>query len=108
MSAGHFARLGAAAALAWCALVAPSFAQQASPGAVAAAREVVELKGGAQMFDPIVVGVIEQTKGALLQTNPQLARDLDAVSVQLRSEFAPRRDEIIAEAAKAYAQRFTE
>ena len=26
------------------------------------------------MFDPIIVGVVEQTKGALVQTNPQLSR----------------------------------
>ena len=30
------------------------------------------------------------------------------MSAQLRSEFAPRRDELVAEAAKFYAQRFTE
>ena len=107
MNARHFIRLASAAAIAWP-LLAGSALAQSTPGAVAAAREVVELKGGAQMFDPIVVGVIEQTKGALLQTNPQLSRDLDAVSAQLRSEFAPRRDELVAEAAKFYAQRFTE
>jgi hypothetical protein len=108
MNAIHFVRLGAAVALSWCALVAPSRAQQAAPAAVAAAREVVELKGGTAMFDPIIIGVVEQTKVALLQTNPQLARDLDAVSAQLRSEYAPRREELVAEAAKFYAQRFTE
>ena len=108
MNAVHFVRLGAAVALSWCALVAPSRAQQAAPAAVAAAREVVELKGGTAMFDPIIIGVVEQTKVALLQTNPQLARDLDAVSAQLRSEYAPRREELVAEAAKFYAQRFTE
>ena len=29
------------------------------------------------MFDPVIVSVIEQTKAALLQTNPQLAKDLE-------------------------------
>ena len=108
MSTSHFSRLGAAVALAWCVLVAPAPAQQPTPAAVAAAREVVELKGGVQMFDPIIIGVVEQTKVALLQTNPQLARDLDAVSAQLRNEYAPRRDELVTEAAKFYAARFTE
>ena len=60
------------------------------------------------MFDPVVTGVIEQTKGALLQTNPQLSKDLTDVGNQLRTEFAPRRNEIINEAAKFYAARFTE
>ena len=61
--------------------------------AVAAARELVELKGGAQMFDPIIVGVVEQTKVALLQTNPQLSQGPErrqrAVAHRIRA--APRR-----------------
>jgi hypothetical protein len=89
-------------------LAGAAFAQQPSAGAVAAARELVELKGGAQMFEPVVMGIIEQTKGALLQTNPQLAKDLNDVGTQLRTEFMPKRDELILEAAKRYAQRFSE
>ena len=79
-----------------------------SPAAVAAARELVELKGGTAMFDPVIVSMIEQTKNALLQTNPQLAKDLNDVGTQLRNEFGPRRDELMAQAAKLYAGRFTE
>lgn len=79
-----------------------------SPTAIASAREVVELKGGSAMFDPVIVSVVEQTKGALQQTNPQLAKDLNDVGNQLRNEFAPRRSELLAEAAKYYAARFTE
>ena len=32
------------------------------------------------MFDPVIVSMIEQTKAALLQTNPQLAKDLNEVA----------------------------
>jgi hypothetical protein len=42
------------------------------------------------MFDPVIIGIVEQTKGALLQTNPQLSKDLNEVAAQLRTEFAPR------------------
>ena len=52
--------------------------------------------------------MVEQTKGALLQTNPQLSKDLNDVATQLRTEFAPRRNELLDEAAKLYATRFTE
>ena len=79
-----------------------------SPAAIAVAREVVEVKGGSAMFDPVIVSVVEQTKNALLQTNPQLGKDLTEVAAQLRNEFAPRRNELLAEAAKLYAARFTE
>jgi hypothetical protein len=89
-------------------LVAPARAQQASPGAVTAARELVELKGGSNMFDPIVTGIVEQTKTALIQTNPQLAKDLNDVSALLRTEYGAKRAELVNEAAKFYAQRFTE
>lgn len=83
-------------------------AQQPSAAAIALGRELVEAKGANAMFEPILVSVIEQTKGALLQTNPQLAKDLNDVAVQLRTEMAPRRAEIINEAAKYYATAFTE
>jgi hypothetical protein len=89
-------------------LAGPVHAQPATPAAIAAAKELVDLKGAAQMFDPVITGVVEQTKGALLQTNPQLSKDLTDVGNQLRTEFAPRRNEIIDAAAKAYAARFSE
>ena len=79
-----------------------------SPASVAAARELVELKGGSAMFDPVIVSMVEQTKNALLQTNPQLAKDLNDVGTQLRTEFGPRRDELMVQAAKLYAARFSE
>jgi uncharacterized protein len=82
--------------------------QQPSAAAIAAARELVELKGGSAMFDPVVVNMIEQTKGALLQTNPQLSKDLTDVATTLRNEFGPRRNELLTEAARLYAARFTE
>ena len=101
-----FTRL-ACVAIAWQ-MLGPALAQQPTPGAVAAAKELVELKGGSQMFDPVIFSIVEQTKNALLQTNPQLSKDLNEVAAQLRAEFGPRRDELVTEAAKRYAARFTE
>lgn len=109
MNAKSLARLAPAIVLACHLLADAALAQQPpSATAVAAARELVELKGGSAMFDPIVINVIEQTKGSLLQTNPQLAKDLNDVGNQLRNEFGPRRNELLGEAAKLYATRFTE
>ena len=109
MNAKSFARVAPVVVLA-CQLFGGAALAQPAPSAtaVAAAREVVEIKGGSAMFDPVIVSVIEQTKGALQQTNPQLAKDLNEVGTQLRNEFAPRRNELLAEAAKFYAARFTE
>jgi hypothetical protein len=99
----------AAVLLVACAVGGAALAQPApSASAMATARELVETKGGTTMFDPVIVSVVEQTKGALLQTNPQLAKDLNDVSNQLRTEFAPRRDELMTYAARLYAERFSE
>jgi hypothetical protein len=101
-------RLAPAVVIACQLLAGAALAQQPTPAAIATAKELVELKGGSQMFDPVIVSIVEQTKGALLQTNPQLAKDLNDVAAQLRTEFQPRRDELMNEAARRYAARFSE
>ena len=107
MNAKSYARL-APLVLACQLFAGVALAQQPSAAAVATARELVEVKGANAMFEPIIIGLIEQTKGALLQTNPQLGKDLNDVARQLHGEFAPRRTEIVNEAAKFYAAAFTE
>jgi hypothetical protein len=101
-------RLAPVVVIAWQLLAGVALAQQPTPGALATAKELVMIKGGNQMFEPVVVGMIEQTKAALLQTNPQLSKDLNDVGAQLRAEYGPRAGELVNEAAKQYAQRFTE
>jgi hypothetical protein len=83
-------------------------AQESSPSAVAAAKELIELKGATNMFDSLVPGVIETAKNTLLRTSPNLSKDLNDVATQLRAENAGRRAEINNEMARIYAQRFTE
>jgi hypothetical protein len=102
-------RLAAALLFACTTLGGAALAQPApSASAIATARDLVETKGGSAMFDPVIISVIEQTKGALLQTNPQLAKDLNEVAAQLRTEFGPKRNELMGYAAKLYADRFSE
>jgi len=97
-----------AVVLVWPLFATAALAQQPTPAAIATAKELVSLKGGNQMFEPVVLGVIEQTKAALLQTNPQLSKDLNDVSTQLRAEYAPRSAELVNEAARQYASRFSD
>jgi len=98
---------GALVALALVAAAAAQ-AQQPSPAALASARELMEIKGVRSLVEPVVVGVIEQTKGSILQTNPGLTKDLDEVSRQLRNEYQPRVTEMTNEIVQLYAQRFSE
>ena len=83
-------------------------AQQPSPAALASARELMELKGVKSLVEPVVSGVIQQTTGTILQTNPGLTKDLQEVSTQLRNEYQPRVGEMTNEIVQLYAQRFSE
>jgi uncharacterized protein len=110
MTATTLARHGIAAALAlaWLAGAGPAAAQQPSPSAVATARELLTAKGATTIFEPLIPGMVESTKNTFLPTNPGLFKDLNEVAAKLRAEFAAKRNEIIDEIAKLYAQRFTE
>jgi uncharacterized protein len=102
-----------ATALALCLLACgaqtvPAQTQEPTPAAVALAKELIVLKGGNVMLDPVVPGVIESAKNVLLQTNPMLGKDLNEVAANLRKEFDPKRDELVTLMARSYAQRFSE
>jgi uncharacterized protein len=98
-----------AMAVALCCLAAVSAqAQTPTAGAVAAARELLAIKGGTAMFDPVIPGVVESTKNSLLPTNPNLSRDLNEISLQLRKEYESKKAELVYEVAIIYAQHFTE
>src|SRR5688572_27735488 len=110
MITSHLTRTLCAAVIACLAFAQDAPAQtaaQPSAAAVALAREVVEAKGALNMFDSVVVGVIEYHKSVLLQSNPNLQKDLNEVATKLSSEFAPRRANVHTEIARAYASRFT-
>lgn len=85
----------------------PAGSQQPSAAAIATAKELITVKGAAAVFEPIVPGVIEQARAILLRTNPMLGKDLGEVAAQLRTEYGPRSSELLEEAAKLYATRFT-
>jgi hypothetical protein len=93
--------------LSWSSVVFPAGAQPA-PSAIAAARELIEIKGATTMFNVLIPGIVETVKNSFLPTHPQLAKELNEVAAQLRNEFAPRRGDILTELATMYAQRFSE
>jgi uncharacterized protein len=83
-------------------------AEEPTPAAIAAARELLSVKGASALFDPVIPGVVESVKNSFLPTNPQLGKELNEVSAQLRKEFEPKRIEIFAEVVRVFATRFTE
>ena len=74
---------------------AAGFAQQSpSPAAIATAKEIVTLKGGENMFGPLIPNIVEQGKSMFEQQNPALSKDLSTVAAKLRTDLAPRMAEV--------------
>ena len=82
--------------------------QKPTAAAIEAAREIIIAKGAMTMFNPLIPGVIEQGKDALLQQNPMLGKDLNEAAAKLRTEMAPRLAQLTDEIARIYATHFTE
>jgi hypothetical protein len=83
-------------------------AQQPPAAAVSTAKEIVSVTGATALFNPLIAGVVEQAKILFLQQNPALSKDLNEIGAKMRSELAPRFDELNVEVAKRYATHFTE
>lgn len=101
-------------ALAWLAVTvtlatAPAArAQEPSANAMSMANELIDIKGSITLFNPLIPGVIEQSKNTLVQANPMLFKDLEDISANLRKEYQPRMEQLRKDIVKLYAARFTE
>jgi hypothetical protein len=95
----------------WSALLVGGSAMaqsQPSAEAIDTARQIITLKGGENIFNTLIPGVIEQSKSMFEQQNPNLGNPLRDVAAKLRTELASRQAELNTEVAKVYASRFTE
>jgi hypothetical protein len=86
----------------------PARAQNPSPASLLIAKQIVELKGVRNMFDPMVRGVVEKAKAMFMQTNFNLAKDLNDVAAILHKDYDSRSAEVIDQTARIYASHFTE
>jgi uncharacterized protein len=82
--------------------------KQASPAAVAAAKEILTLKNASAMYANAVPNIVQQTKEALLQNNLNYQKDLNEVAVIVAQSLAGREKEIGDGMAQVYANEFTE
>ena len=110
MFALRTAQAGCAAMLALALVVSieAARAQKPSTAALAAAKELITIKGGNVLYEPILPGVVEQAKSVFLRANPTLGKDLNEVAAKIRTELLPRGAELMNDAARIYASRFTE
>jgi uncharacterized protein len=98
----------AAIGVALIAFGSAAYGQQPTPGAMAAAKDLIAVTDSMALFRPLPAGVIEQAKLVFLQQNPGLAKDLNEIAIKLREELAPRLSEVGNELAKLYATNFSE
>jgi hypothetical protein len=104
----------AALALGLTLSVAPAGAQQppplkdASPAAIAAAKEILAMKNASAMYANAVPNIVAQTKDILLQSNLNYQKDLNEVAVIVSQQLTGREKEIGEGMAKVYANEFTE
>ncbi len=82
--------------------------KQASPAAIAAAKEILTMKNASAMYASAVPNLVEQTKNALLQANLNYQKDLNEVAVVVAQKLAGREKEIGDGMANIYANEFSE
>jgi uncharacterized protein len=83
-------------------------AHQPSPAAILLAKQIVDIKNVKDVFQPIVVGVVEKTKQVFMQTNFMWAKDLNEAAADAHKQYDPRVSELIDASARIYAAHFTE
>ena len=79
-----------------------------TPGAIAAAKEILVMKNASAMYAGAVPNIVQRTKDALTQANLNYQKDLNEVAVVVAKSLAGRDQEITEQMAKIYANDFTE
>jgi len=86
----------------------PAPLKPASPAAIAAAKELLTVKGVAGVYAAAVPNIVQRAKDQLLANNLNYQKDLNEVAVVIAQNFAGREKEIGEQMAKIYASDFTE
>lgn len=89
-------------------MVTPALAQQPSPAALKSAGEIVKVTGALELFNPIVPGVVEQSRQFFVQQNPMIANDINEVAAQIRKDYEGRISEVHTKVTEIYAANLSE
>src|SRR6266849_2641855 len=82
--------------------------KQASPAAIAAAKEILAMKNASAMYASAVPNIVQQTRDQLMQSNLNYQKDLYEVAVIDAQKRAGREKEIGEGMAKVYANELSE
>jgi len=94
--------------------IAPVAAQQKAapaaptPGAIAAAKEILQLKNASAMYAGAVPGMVEKVKTTLIGQNLNYQKDLNELAPVIAKQLAGREQEIGDGMVGVYAGMFTE
>jgi uncharacterized protein len=87
---------------------APPPLKDGTPGAIAAAKEILAMKHASAMYQAAIPNIVERTKLALLEANLNYQKDLNEVAAIITQQLAGRQNEIGEGMAKIYANEFSE
>ena len=107
-SALHTLRTFVSAAALALAIVAPASAQEISESHLAAARDAIGAIRATAQFDNILLAAALNLKSQLIQANPDQEAIISATVDETALALAGRRGDLEAEAARVYANYFTE
>jgi uncharacterized protein len=79
-----------------------------APAAIAAAKELLVLKNASAVYQGAVVATITNVRNSLTQSNINLQKDLEEVSLKLARDLTGRESEILDGMAVIYATNFGE
>jgi hypothetical protein len=86
----------------------PASLPQVPPAQLLLAKQIVEVKGVKDMFEPLVRGVVNKTKDSVLQNNFMWAKDINEIAANIAKDYEPRTSELVDATARFYASHFTE
>lgn len=96
-----------AAALAVMVASAPAEAQDPSPGAMAAAKELIEASRAAEKFSSVLPLIMQQLKPMIAQGRPQVERDLDIMMPMMMDLAQQQLGKVSDDLAKIYVSNFS-
>jgi hypothetical protein len=88
--------------------IVASAQQQPSAGALAAAKQLLDLKNAYTVYTGAVPGTIDSIKVQLIQANISYQKDLNEIAAKLNTDLKGRDAEMGNEMARQYATTFTE
>lgn len=89
---------------------APALAQkvpEADPAAIAAARALMDAAGATRQFDAVVPALVHQMTDIFVQQQPAHEKTIREAFTGIAVRMSERKDELLVEIAKLYAQQFS-